>query len=175
MSAPAVQPREVGPDSPPAEKWDAIVAVMVGFWADEKLAELESHAAETADHAECVGALRRLVDEAAARAGRGLDLPSLLDIARQSPRTEKTSCAYGCGWTVDVAVHEVPALGRAHARECPESPMRKVSNALRAVLPLARSRAEDLHDMGGDDSPEWQAADKAVSEAEALLASLEAA
>lgn len=43
--------------------------------------------------------------------------------------------------------------------------------ALAAVLPYAHSRAEDLHDDGGDASEEWKKADAAISSAYALLAS----
>lgn len=45
--------------------------------------------------------------------------------------------------------------------------------ALKALLPLATSRAEDLHETGGENCPHWQAADKAVEDADALLEALQ--
>lgn len=36
---------------------------------------------------------------------------------------------------------------------------------IRALLPYARSRAEDMHDAGGDNDPGWQRADAAVARA----------
>lgn len=43
---------------------------------------------------------------------------------------------------------------------------------VRELLPLARSRAEDMHEQGGDDDPYWKAADKAIENADALLDAL---
>lgn len=48
----------------------------------------------------------------------------------------------------------------------------QLAAAVKALLPLAMSRAEDMHETGGDNCPHWKAADKTVEEADALIEAL---
>jgi uncharacterized protein len=62
---------------------------------------------------------------------------------------------------------EAKALDRAIARL---SAVDDLLQSLSDVLPYAHSRAEDMHESGGDNDPLWQKADAAVTQALEIIA-----
>lgn len=101
----------------------------------------------------------------------------------KSPACIKCKCD-NCDWT-DTADNlnavEIASLTPGHASpagRCPEcdslayvadDPTSRALRVLAELLPYATSRAEDMHAESGDECPHWQKADKAVSDAIAML------
>ncbi len=65
---------------------------------------------------------------------------------------------------------EAIANADAHTNNVGLPTYSELVEALNILLPLAKSRAEDMHEVAGDESPLWKAANNAVQDAETLLA-----
>jgi hypothetical protein len=90
-------------------------------------------------------------------------LPHVIDLADRTSEIRAMSTA-----VQSLTVQLEAALA---ALEAASADATKVRETLAAVVPFAHSRAEDLHEAGGDESDAWKKADAAVSAAYALLAS----
>lgn len=69
------------------------------------------------------------------------------------------------GAGVSRELYDGPVDGSDAALVCPSERIATLEAALRAVIPYAQSRAEDMNESGGDACPHYLAADAAVCDA----------
>lgn len=75
----------------------------------------------------------------------------------------------GNNWRADQLIHQNAKADPSAKPWAPTTHVSELIAALRAVLPYAHSRAEDMHESGHGDDPEWLKADAAVTNAYKVL------